>query len=230
MTSFWSAMAFWMAATRSGCQMTQRRWVTPYSSFTAVTGGTASASARMASMRRCAIAVEHEELAGVRAGVAKEFEAIGFGAGEGVLVAEDDAGGIFLELAGADEAAAGAALVGAGNGVFLGVGVEAVGVVLLDDSCVDPGLQGGLGAGVDVVFGIVVGENTALFYGDQIVGVGGVVALLGGGGDFVVGLGEDAVEGDFVGVVAKGAKGVDLSHEVSGENFSASRAYSFYAK
>jgi hypothetical protein len=112
------------------------------------------------------IAVEHEELAGVRARVAQELEAVGFGAGERVFVTEDDASGIFLEFAGADEAAADAALVGAGNRVFLGVGVEAVGVILLDDGGVDPGLQRGFRAGVHVVLGIVGGKHAALFYSD----------------------------------------------------------------
>jgi len=35
-------------------------------------------------------------LAGVRARIAEKFEAIGFGAGERALVAENHAGGIFL--------------------------------------------------------------------------------------------------------------------------------------
>ena len=51
------------------------------------------------------IGIEHEELASVGASVAQEFEAIGFGSGERVFVAEDDAGGIFLETSGTDEAA-----------------------------------------------------------------------------------------------------------------------------
>ena len=64
------------------------------------------------------VAVEQEKLAGVRLGVAEEFEAVGFGAGERVLVAEDDAGGIFLELAGADKAAASKALVACPGTVY----------------------------------------------------------------------------------------------------------------
>src|SRR5689334_7767664 len=70
------------------------------------------------------IGIEHKKLVGVRLHVAEKFEAIGFGAGERLFVAEDDASGIILEVARADEAATRAALVRAGSCVFLGVGVE----------------------------------------------------------------------------------------------------------
>ena len=79
------------------------------------------------------IGVEHEELAGVGARVAKEFETIGFGAGEGVLVAEDNPGGIFFEFSRADEAAASAAFGSARHGEFLRVGVKGWSGVLHDD-------------------------------------------------------------------------------------------------
>src|SRR5271157_151838 len=42
------------------------------------------------------IRIEHEKLASVRARMAKKFEAVGLGTGERMLVAEDDASGIFL--------------------------------------------------------------------------------------------------------------------------------------
>ena len=85
------------------------------------------------------IGVEHEELAGVSAGVAQKFEAIGLGAGERVLVAEDDACGIVFEFAGANEAAASALLAGSGHGVFLRIGVERRDGILHDDVFADPG-------------------------------------------------------------------------------------------
>ena len=52
------------------------------------------------------IFVEHENLAEMGAGGAEQVEAIGFGLGEGLFVAEDDTGGIVLDAAQGDEAAA----------------------------------------------------------------------------------------------------------------------------
>ncbi len=150
-------------------------------------------------------------------GVAEEFEAVGLGAGERVLVAEDDAGGILLELAGTDEAAARESLLRSRHGVLLRVGVEAGARVWDDDLFADPALQSGGRAGVDVFFvgrasRRVAGEDAALFDGDQVVRVGGVILVLHGRGDFVVRLGEDEVVSDFASVVAVGGKRVDLSH------------------
>ena len=50
--------------------------------------------------------VEHENLAKMGAGGAEQVEAISLGLGEGLFVAEDDAGGIILNAAQGDEAAA----------------------------------------------------------------------------------------------------------------------------
>src|SRR5712671_4219245 len=76
------------------------------------------------------VRIKHEKLACVRARVAKEFQAIGFRTGERLLVAKNNASGIILELSGADETAAGAALVAARNGVFLCVCVKRIGGIL----------------------------------------------------------------------------------------------------
>ena len=46
-------------------------------------------------------------------------------------------------------------------------------------------------------------------------GIAGVVGVLHGRGNFVVGLREDAFERDALGVVAKRLEGVNLGHVVS---------------
>ena len=140
------------------------------------------------------VGIEKEKLAGVGLGVAQKFEAVGFGTGESVFVAENDACGIFLELAGADEAAAGAALAGAGHSVFLGVGVKSGERILDNDAFANPVLNSGGSAEIDVVLRGVAGKGASFFDGDEIVGIGGVIFFLHGGRDFVVRLREDAVE------------------------------------
>ena len=65
--------------------------------------------------------------------VAKKFETVGFGAGEGVLVAENYAGGIFFESSRADEAAAHAVFGCARHAEFLRVGIKRGSGVLHDD-------------------------------------------------------------------------------------------------
>ena len=52
------------------------------------------------------VLVKHKNLAKVGAGGAEQVEAIGFRLGEGLFVAEDDTGGIILNAAEGDEAAA----------------------------------------------------------------------------------------------------------------------------
>src|SRR5579862_6431092 len=107
------------------------------------------------------VGVQHKELARVRAGVAKEFKAIGFGTGERVLVAEDDTGGVVLKLAGADETATRALLARSGNSVLLGVSVKRWGGILFDDVFADPTFERGSGAGIDVVLRSIRGIGTA---------------------------------------------------------------------
>jgi len=79
-----------------------------------------------------------------------------------LLVAKNNAGGIILELAGADKAAARAALVSAGNGVFLSVCVERIGGILHHNVIADPVLQRGGRSRVNVVLRGVVRKNAAL--------------------------------------------------------------------
>ena len=97
------------------------------------------------------IGVEHEQLAGVRLRVAKEFEAVDLGTGESLLVAKNHAGGIFFEPAGADKAAADAALLRAGDRVFLRVSIEGRRRILPQNATANPVGERGGGASVDVV-------------------------------------------------------------------------------
>src|SRR5258708_39842721 len=60
------------------------------------------------------VGIQHKKLARVRASVAKQFEAIGLWTRESMFVAENEAGGIFLEPACANDTAAGARLGNAG--------------------------------------------------------------------------------------------------------------------
>ena len=60
------------------------------------------------------------------------------------------------------------------------------------------------------VAGLVLAEDDA----DEVVGAGLVVALLHGGGDLVVGLGDDILHVDAGGVVTEGVEGVEAGHAV----------------
>jgi len=161
------------------------------------------------------IGIEHEKLPGMGASVTEQFQPVGFGAEESLLVTKDDVGGIIFEFARAYEATAGTAVAGSGNSVFLSVGIESGCGILAYDLVSNPALQGGSSASVDVVLGRVVRKRSTLFNGDQIVRIDGVIALLHGRRDLVVRLSENAIECDACRIVAKRAEGLDVSHEVS---------------
>src|SRR5438034_5465963 len=72
--------------------------------------------------------------------------------------------------------------------------------------------------------------TAAFFNGNEVVGIASVVPVLHGRRDFVVRLGEDAFEPDKSGVVAKGAKGKNLSHAVSRNVKCQLRSLPVYAK
>src|SRR5437867_3238075 len=97
------------------------------------------------------ITIEHEELAGMCLRVAKELEAVGFGAGKRLFVAEDDTGGILFELAGANKTVTSATLFGSGYGVFLGVSVKRGRRILLQSAVAHPVGESRSGTGVDIV-------------------------------------------------------------------------------
>jgi hypothetical protein len=176
------------------------------------------------------IRVEHEELAGMCARVAKEFEAVRLGTGESVLVPENDSSGVVLEFACADETAASELQSRSGDSVFLGVGIKGRDRILYDDAFADPALQRGCGAGVNVVLRRVLREDAAFFDGDEIMRIRRVIAFLHGGGDLVVGLREDSFERDALGIVAKSLEGMNLGHVVSGGVFCSATSPLVYAK
>ncbi len=129
----------------------------------------------------------------------KRAQAVGLVLGEGLLVAVDDLVGVVVEVAEGDEAAALADFVGVGDGVGLGVAVEGGLGFFGEDVLAAPGAQGVGGAGVDVCSlqsGVGRGNVLAEDDADEVVGAGLVVALLHGGGDLVVGLGDDVFHVD----------------------------------
>src|SRR5438270_11341385 len=87
------------------------------------------------------VGIEHKELASVRARMAKKFQTIGFRARKRLLMSKNDAGGIILKFAGADEAAARAAFTAAGYSVFLRVWVERIAGILRHDLIANPILE-----------------------------------------------------------------------------------------
>src|SRR6266436_9233193 len=161
--------------------------------------------------------------------MAKKFEPIGFWAGKSLLVAKNDTGGIIFELAHADEAAARATLVRARHKVLLRAAVKRRSRILRNNVVVDPIFQCGSRARVNVVLRRIAGENAALLDDDQVVRVGGIILLLHGRRNFVVRLSEHAVKRGARRIVAEGAKGMNLSHGVSGVNLSGMRSPLFYA-
>ena len=86
----------------------------------------------------------------------------------------------------------------------------------MHDAVANPVFEACGGARVNVVLRRVAGIAAAFFDGNQIVRVRSVIFFLHGGRNFVVRLGEDAVEWGAVRIVAEGAKGKNLSHGVSG--------------
>jgi hypothetical protein len=160
------------------------------------------------------VGVEHVDLLAIGAGGLEEAHAIGFVLGEGLFVAVDDLVGVVVEMAEGDEAATLADLVGVGNGIGLGVAVEGGLGLFGEDVLLAPIAESFGGACVYVfligVGGEVLAENDA----DEVVGAGLVVTVLHGGGDLVVGLGDDIFHVDAGGIVTEGAEGVDAGHAV----------------
>src|SRR5260370_1180438 len=152
---------------------------------------------------------------------------IRFRSGKSLLVAKNNAGGIIFELARADKAAPRAPLIRAGDGVLLRVSAKRSSRVLYDDVLVDPILQRCRRTRVDVALRGIARQNAALLDGDQVVRIGGVILLLHGRRNFVVRLGEHAIEGSALRIVAKGTKGTNLGHGVSGVNVSGMKALYF---
>ena len=102
----------------------QMRWMAPYSSVTSAMGGAGRPVEQGVDGAR-RVGVQHEDGFEVGVGVLEQFHAVLLGTGEGLLVAEDDARGIFFHLAEGDEALADQALAGIGDDEFLEVGEHA---------------------------------------------------------------------------------------------------------
>src|SRR5262245_45238556 len=127
----------------------------------------------------------------MRARVAKKFESIGFGAGECVFMAENDAGRILFESPSTDETAARAAFGCARNGEFLCVSIEGRCGVLHNYTFPFPLFERGGGTRIDVVAGGVSGKFLPFFRHNQILRMRVVVFLLHFLGNLVVWLRED---------------------------------------
>jgi len=126
---------------------------------------------------------------------------------------EDDLIGEVVELAEGDEAAAFLDDSGAGKAEALGVGVEGGGFLLGEDAKLTPDMELACGAGVDAFAAFGIEEfGQAEEDADQVEGAALVVGLLDGGGDFVVGLGDDIFKANCGGIVTPSAKRIEACH------------------
>src|SRR5258708_2378426 len=210
-------MACWMAATRCGSAITQSRWTAPYSSRISVAGGGGGLVFPGNAARRVLFFEgRSENCPGWVRGVGGGLKPVGFRTGKSVLVAEDDARRIIFELSCADKAPACAVLLSTRQGKFLRVGVKRRRGVLHENAVVNPAIERGGGACVDVVLRRIIRIDAALLDSNEVVRVSGVILLLHGGRNFVVGLRQDALKGSVRRIITVGAKGINLGHGFSG--------------
>ena len=94
------------------------------------------------------VGVEHEDLAKMGVGGLEQVQAVAFGLGEGLLMAEDDLVGVFVKFAEGDEAAALLDLVGTRERGSAGSRRRCRVVFLDQDGLFAPGLEVAGGAGV----------------------------------------------------------------------------------
>src|SRR5256885_6881021 len=151
--------------------------------------------------------------------IAEKFEAVSLWAGQRVLVAENNARGIFFETPRTDKSAARPPFSRARHGEFLRVRVKRWRSILRDQVLPFPILERGGGAGIDIVARAITGIFAPFFDGDQIGRVGVVIFLLHFRRNFVVGLGEDILKWRELRIVAECAKRENLGHEISKSNF-----------
>jgi hypothetical protein len=104
-------------------------------------------------------AVEHEDLAEVGASRAQQVEAIGFGLGQGLFVAENDMGGILLDATEADEATPFGSQLTSRNREFLGIKIEGRLRILPQNACLAPVLERSRGTGVNIFALAVPGQR-----------------------------------------------------------------------
>ena len=135
------------------------------------------------------VAIRHEDLAEVRMGGQQQVVAIDFGAGERLLVPMHDPGVVLFDLAQGDQAAALGHLGGrAWKRKTLRVVVDGRGVVRFEHAFRAPGAQAGGSPRVDVIPLVIGGSAFAQDDAHQIVWAVGVISVLHGRGNLVVGL------------------------------------------
>ena len=86
---------------------------------------------------------------------------------------------------------------------------------------VNPALQCFGSPRIDIMPRRIVGKYAPLLDRDQVMRVRGVIFLLRGGRNLVVGLRQHAVKRNARAVVAISGKGINLGHGISGINFRA---------
>jgi len=158
------------------------------------------------------VVVQHEKLPEMRTRRPQQVEPVGLGPGMGLLVPEDHAAIVGLELAQRDETSPLQTLLRrARDGKFLGVGIEHGVGVLEEDGVLAPLGKHRRGAAIDVlavIAGFALPQNDA----HQVVRTGRVIALLHLRRDLVVRLGDDIRQPHPGGVVAQGGEGEDPGH------------------
>jgi uncharacterized RDD family membrane protein YckC len=159
------------------------------------------------------VGVKAEDGAEVHGGGVGEAEAVGLGAGQGLLVRVDAALAEGLEAHARHEAAAGVAL--ALDLEVLVVGVQGAGRVLDDDVLALPVAQEGGGAGVAIAGLVVAGLFLVEVEADDVVGAALVEGVLQRRVDDVVGWSDDVAEGaDAAQVIAERPESTDLGHRI----------------
>ena len=131
------------------------------------------------------VRVEAEDRAEVEPGGVEERQAVGLGAGEGVLVRIDPARAERFEADPGEEPLAGVGLALDLEGLAVEV-VRRVGV-LAEDAAPEPLLEEAGGPGVAVRLGRIAGLLAVQLEADDVVGAGIVKLVLEGGVDHVVG-------------------------------------------
>src|SRR5262249_28822534 len=105
-----------------------------------------------------------------------------------------------------------------GNAISLRIGVKRWRWILDHNSVTNPFLPGGHRPRVYIIFRRVFRKCAPFFDGNQVVQVRRIIVFLHRRRNLVVRLGQNAIEGNALWVVAECAEGVDLGHGLSGED------------
>ncbi len=142
----------------------------------------------------------------------EQVQAVGLGLGQSLLVTKDDSVGIVFHAAQGNESATLQCGRGSRSGKALRIDVDRGLGILQKNSLPAPVAEEGRGAAINVVAigvaSLVLAEDQA----DQVVGAGGVIAILRLRGDLVVGLGHDGGRSHTLRIVAEGAERDDVGH------------------